>query len=45
MRATQPQAIIDEVLAGARQVLATSSNLAISVLAFDHATPHHPQQR
>ena len=45
MRATQPQAIIDEVLAGARQVLATSPNLAISVLAFDHANPHHPQQR
>ncbi|KAI0246921.1 hypothetical protein BJV78DRAFT_88112 [Lactifluus subvellereus] len=35
-RATQPQAVIDEVLAGARRVLATCPNLAILVLALDH---------
>jgi hypothetical protein len=35
-RAAQPQAAIDEVLAGIRRILATCPNLVILVLALDH---------
>jgi hypothetical protein len=35
-RAAQPQTVIDEVIAGARRVLATCPNLSILVLSLDH---------